>query len=202
MNRINELAENLRKKGYDAVCFATKEEAADYINTQLDNTEIGIGGSQTVKEMGLFPMLSSHNTVYWHDQKPENLTVYETRQAAFRSPVYISSVNGISMQGDIINIDGTGNRVAAISFGPQDIYFVVGNNKIADDYDAAMYRARNVAAPLNAKRLNRKTPCAVNADRCYDCSSPERICRNFCIFREKPGGQNYHVILINESLGY
>lgn len=202
MDRINELAKNLRDKGYHVECFNAKEDAVKYMSDTLNGRTIGIGGSQTVAQMGLYPVLASHNTVYWHDAKPENMTIPETRQAAFRSPVYISSVNGISLQGDIVNIDATGNRVAAISFGPEDIYFVVGVNKIAEDYEAAMFRARNVAAPLNAKRLNRKTPCAINADRCYDCKSPDRICRNFVVFRECPYGARYHVILINESLGY
>lgn len=202
METISKLAKNLKEKGYLVECFETKEAAVEYLNEQLDNKTIGIGGSQTVGQMQLFPALAAHNTVYWHDKKPEELTVMETRQAAFRAPVYISSVNAISMEGDIINIDATGNRVAAISFGPNDVYFVVGKNKITEDYESAMYRARNVAAPLNAKRLNRKTPCAAKAERCYDCKSPERICRNFSIFRECPVGAKYHVILINESLGY
>ena len=93
-------------------------------------------------------------------------------------------------------------RVAAISFGPVDIYFIIGSNKITDDYESAMYRARNIAAPLNARRLNRNTPCALKADKCYDCSSPDRICRNFSVFHEKPFGARYHIILVNEVLGY
>lgn len=202
MNKINILEENLRKKGYLVACFDTKEEAAAYLNKELDQTVIGIGGSQTVAQMKLYPLLAAHNTVYWHDEKPENMTVMETRQAAFRAPNYISSVNAVSVYGDIVNIDATGNRVAAISFGPDDVYFVIGCNKITDDFESAMYRARNVAAPLNAKRLNRKTPCAIRADRCYDCKSPERICRNFSVFHERPTGARYHVILINQALGY
>lgn len=202
MDRINKLADVLNKQGYIVNCFNTKEEAVTYLNVELDQRVIGIGGSQSVAQMGLFPVLSSHNEVYWHDEKPENMTIMETRQAAFRAPIYISSVNAISERGDIINIDATGNRVAAISFGPEDIYFIIGRNKIAKDYDEAMYRARNVAAPLNAKRLNRKTPCAINADKCYNCDSPDRICRNFVVFRNKPYGARYHVILVNEDLGY
>lgn len=202
MEQIKQLAEVLVKQGYLVDCFSLGAEAAQYLDRELDQKVIGIGGSRTVDQMGLFPLLSRHNTVYWHDEKPENMTVMETRQAAFRAPVYISSVNGISMQGDIINIDATGNRVAAVSFGPKDIYFIIGKNKIAEDYEAAMYRARNVAAPLNAKRLNRKTPCAVNADRCYDCDSPDRICCNFVVFRRKPIGARYHIVLIDEELGY
>lgn len=202
MEKIEELKTNLEKKGYSVELFENKEDAVEYMNKQLDGTTIGIGGSQTVKQMGLYNVLASHNTVYWHDEKPEGMTVPECRLAATRAPVYISSVNGISVDGEIVNIDATGNRVAAISFGPQDVYFVVGQNKIADDSEGAMYRARNIAAPLNAKRLNRKTPCAVNAEKCYDCQSPERICRNFVVFKECPYGAKYHVVLIKENLGY
>lgn len=202
MERIQKLADVLIKQGYIVQCFDSKESAAEFLDKELDQKVIGIGGSQTVAQMGLFAMLLAHNTVYWHDEKPEDMTVMQTRQAAFRAPVYISSVNAISEQGDIVNIDATGNRVAALSFGPEDVYMVIGKNKIAENYDAAMYRARNIAAPLNAKRLNRNTPCAIYGNKCFDCKSPERICRNFVVFREKPVGARYHIILINEDLGY
>ena len=82
------------------------------------------------------------------------------------------------------------------------MYLVVGKNKIAPTLEAAIYRARNIAGPLNAKRLKRKTPCALNADRCYDCNSPERICRNLSVLWEKPTGAEYEIILIDEELGY
>lgn len=201
-NYIEKLCDNLINLGYDTKTFGTKEEALGYFDKQLDGRTIGIGGSQTVAQMGLFERLASHNTVYWHDEKPEGMSVMQTRQAAFRAPVYISSVNAISICGDIVNIDATGNRVAAISFGPEDIYFVLGSNKITEDYESAMFRARNVAAPLNARRLKRNTPCAKNGNRCYDCDSPERICRNFSVLRKCPTGARYHVIIIDEALGY
>lgn len=202
VEKINILADNLKKQGYIVEIFETSKDASAFFNKELDNAIIGIGGSQTVLQMNLFNTLAEHNTVYWHDELRDGMTAMETRQAAFRAPVYISSVNAISVNGDIVNIDATGNRVAAISFGPEHVYFVIGKNKITDDFESAMFRARNVAAPLNAKRLKRKTPCAVNADRCYDCDSPERICRNFVTFHKCPYGAKYHVILIDEELGY
>ena len=202
MESIKKLEQALIKQDYIVKLFDTKEAAVSFLNKELDNKVIGIGGSQTVEQMGLYEALVEHNTVYWHDRMPDNMSVMEVRQAAFRAPVYISSVNGISEQGDIVNIDATGNRVAAISFGPKDIYLLVGKNKITVDYESAMIRARNIAAPLNARRLNRKTPCAVKADKCYDCISPDRICRNFVVFRNRPTGANYHVMLINEDLGF
>ena len=202
MEKLISLQEALREKGYVAEIFGTKEEAAAYIDSQIDHCVVGIGGSQTVAQMKLFDHLASHNEVFWHDEKPEEMTVMETRQAATRAEVYISSVNAISMNGVIVNIDNTGNRVAAISFGPDKVFFVIGANKIAEDYDSALFRARNVAAPKNAKRLNRKTPCTLTGDKCYDCKSPERICRNLSVLWNRPAGIEYHVILINEELGY
>lgn len=199
---LNVLKENLEKKGYAVHLFDTKETAADYLAGQIQGKTVGIGGSATIHQMDLFPRLAAANTVYWHDEKPEGLTVMETRQAAFRAEVYLSSVNGISQQGEIVNIDYTGNRVAAISFGPAEVYLVIGANKVAPDLEAALYRARNVAAPRNAQRLNRKTPCAVRADRCYDCQSPDRICRNLSVLWTKPAGPRYEIILVQEELGY
>lgn len=196
------LKENLDKKGYTTRVFMTKEEAAAYFEDTLKGKTVGFGGSQTLAEMHLFESLSRENRVFWHDEKPEGMTVMETRTAACRAEVYISSVNGISEDGEIINIDNTGNRVAAISYGPERVYLIIGENKVAPDFASAMDRARNVAGPLNAKRLNRKTPCAAKGDRCYNCTSPERICRNLSVLWEKPTGAEYEVILIGEKLGY
>lgn len=196
------LKRNLEDKGYKVSVFETKEEAANYIDEEIDNKIVGFGGSVTIRQMGLFDKLSKHNTVYWHDEKPENMTISETRTVATKAEIYISSVNGISEDGIIINIDNTGNRVSAISYGPKTVYLVIGANKVALDYESALFRARNIAAPLNAKRLNRNTPCAIKADKCYDCKCPDRICRNLSVLWTKPTGIDYEIILINESLGY
>lgn len=196
------LKSNLESKGYQVSVFENKEDAANYIDGKINQKSVGFGGSVTIHEMNLFEMLSSHNVVYWHDKKPEDMSVMETRTAASRAEVYISSVNAISEAGEIVNIDNTGNRVAAISYGPSKIYLIIGGNKVTANLESAIYRARNVASPLNAKRLNRKTPCAVNGDRCYDCNSPERICRNLSVLWDKPTGADYEVILIEEKLGF
>lgn len=193
---------NLENKGYRVLIFENKVLAAAYINKAIDNLTVGFGGSVTLHEMNLFPSLSQHNTVYWHDEKPGDMTVMQTRKAAADAEVYISSVNAISLDGEIVNIDYTGNRVAAISFGPSKVYLIFGINKITADLNSAIYRARNTAAPLNAKRLNRKTPCAKKADKCYNCKSPERICRNFSVLTDKPAGPEYEIIIIKEKLGY
>lgn len=196
------LESHLKEKGYRVHIFEDKETAADYIDSQIHQKTVGFGGSVTIQQMGLFKKISSHNTVYWHDQKPDTMTITETRTAASRAEIYVSSVNGISEKGEIVNIDNTGNRVAAISYGPSKVYLIIGSNKVAENLEAAIYRARNIASPLNAKRLSRKTPCAVHGDKCYDCNSPERICRNLSILWNKPTGAEYEIILIQESLGY
>lgn len=201
-HNLTNLKQNLESKGYKASIFESKEEAANYINQEIDQKSIGFGGSVTIHEMNLFEMLSSHNVVYWHDKKPENISVMETRTAASRADIYISSVNAISEAGEIVNIDNTGNRVAAISYGPEKIYLLIGENKVSDDLGSAIYRARNIASPMNAKRLNRKTPCAVKGDKCYNCNSPERICRNLSVLWEKPTGAEYEIVLIKEKLGF
>ena len=196
------LKKSLENKGYEVLTFATGMEAAEALDGRIDGKTVGIGGSLTVHQLGLFGKLAGHNTVYWHDEVPEGMTPVQTRSAATRAQVYISSVNGISEHGEIVNIDNTGNRVAAISYGPEEVYLIAGKNKVAQDLEAALWRARNIAAPLNAKRLNRKTPCAVKADRCYDCKSPDRICRNLSVLWTKPAGAHYTVVLIDEELGY
>ena len=122
---LNTLKNNLENKGYTVSVFQTKEDATNYLTNKIENKTIGFGGSVTLQEMNLFRVLSTHNTVYWHDKKPEELTIFETRKKASTSEIYISSVNAISLDGDIINIDYTGNRVGAISFGVEKVYLII-----------------------------------------------------------------------------
>lgn len=190
------LTQNLEQRGFTVSHFSTAQEAADYLDGQIDNCSVGFGGSVTVKEMGLYPRLASHNRTLWHWEGAA-LTDQLT------TDVYISSVNGLAETGEIINIDGTGNRVASTLFGHKRVYLVVGSNKIASDYENALWRARNIAAPKNAQRLGKNTPCAAKADRCYDCRSPERICRGLVVLWEKPEScQSMEIVLIDEELGY
>ena len=193
---------NLEALGYKVSCFDSAAEAADYLDHQIDGMTVGFGGSVTIGQMGLEEKLSQHNTVIWHHNIPKGQPTRSVRLEAARAQVYISSVNGIAQTGEIINIDATGNRVAAITYGPERIYLVVGENKIAPDYEAALWRARNIASPKNAQRLGVKTPCAEKGDKCYDCKSPGRICRNLSVFWSAPVASNIEVLLIHEELGY
>ncbi len=200
---MDKLVKNLEKKGYKVSVFDTKEDAALYITKETAHTTVGIGGSITVQQMGLYEKLTENNTVYWHWKQYDGFAADDIRRKASEAKVYISSVNGISENGDIINIDGNGNRIASTIFGHEKVFFVIGKNKIAPDVDSALWRARNIASPLNAQRLGIATPCAVNGDRCYDCASPGRICNVINILPAKPHGcKEYEVVLIKEDLGY
>lgn len=194
--------QNLEKRGFRVSVFETASDAVQYLDSQIDGKSVGFGGSVTLEQLGLYEKLSSHNTVSWHHRIPENMTRQEVINCANASQIYLSSVNGLAETGEIINIDNTGNRVGAIFYGHERVYLVVGANKLAKDYESALHRARNIAAPLNARRLNRKTPCALNADRCFDCNSPDRICRGLSVLWELPAMSDIEVVLINENLGY
>lgn len=189
------------KKGYIVTCFETAAQAAEYLNEQIDNVTVAFGGSMTIKDMGLSAMLKSHNTFYSHWDTSSGLSEEEAIRRASTTEVYLSSANAMSKTGEIVNIDGTGNRVSSLAFGHKRVYYVVGKNKIADNLDAAIDRARNIASPLNAKRLNRKTPCVVDM-KCHDCNSPERICRGMFITLVPMRGVQTEIVLINEDLGY
>lgn len=193
---------NLENLGYKVSCFDSAREATDYLDNEIDATSVGIGGSLTIDQMGLYERLATHNKVSWHWRIPEGMTDQDMRNESRAAKVYLSSVNGLAETGEIINIDGRCNRVASIFYGHEKVYLVIGKNKIAADYDLALDRARNIAAPLNAKRLGCQTPCAVKGDRCYDCKSDARICRGLSVLWEKPMAGDIEVILIDEILGY
>ena len=189
---------NLKARGYAVRTFATADEAAAYLDGQIDGKTVGFGGSVTLNAMGLYDLLSRHNTVLWHwkAQDPD-----AARKAAMNAQVYLASANGLAETGEIVNIDGAGNRVAATLFGHEKVYFVIGRNKLAPTYEEALWRARNIAAPQNARRLGKKTPCAVKGDRCYDCKSPERICRALVTLWEPVMGMETEVLLVDQDLG-
>ena len=148
--------------------------------------------------MGLFDALSKENEVIWHWNEPGAKTLAKAREAQ----IYITSANGVSETGELVNIDGTGNRVAQTLYGPEKVYFVVGKNKIEKDLSSALSRARNVAAPLNAKRLKTNTPCSKTGDRCFDCGSEVRICRATVILERPTRGMKAEIVFVNEALGY
>ena len=200
MPNIKKLTENLEKNGFMVSYYETGVEAVKAIAAAVNGKTVGIGGSKTIEALGLFEALKDHNSVSWHWKQ----TSPDANDVSAQAQVYLTSANGVAETGEIINIDGTGNRIAAAQYGREKVYIIIGVNKIAPDYESALWRARNIAAPLNAKRLDRKTPCALSSEmKCYDCDSPERICRGLSVFYRKLNGvKDCEVVIINEELGY
>lgn len=164
-----------------------------------ENSTVTMGGCTSSDEIGLTDAVKNG------EYKFIDRSQYEDKRAAmidgYNADVFISSVNGMSDDGVLINIDGNANRVSAIANGPKKVLFIVGMNKICPDVDTAMKRARNVAAPANAQRFGLSTPCA-STGKCFDCKSPDTICCQFLITRYSRHKDRIHVILVNDELGF
>ena len=196
------LLDALTRRGFQAHSFATAREAADFVLGAIEPTQsVGIGGSVTVEQMGLYPALTERgNTVYWH-WKDANAEA--ARRAAMNADVYLCSANALTESGRILNIDGTGNRLAATLYGPPRVFFLIGENKICAD-ENAMDRAKTHACPPNARRLSLDTPCA-RLNRCVapeGCRSPQRMCAATVTLERARRGCETHVVVIGEALGY
>ena len=197
MADLEKTRKNLEGRGFRVHRFASGAEAGEFLVQTLHGTSIGIGGSVTIDTLGVYDRLCGSNEVFWHwkNHAPE------TRERAGKAETYLCSANGVSENGEIVNIDGFGNRLAATLYGPRKVYMIVGENKLADTLDAAMDRIKNVSCPRNAKRLNLKTPCAV-LGRCTDCSSPDRMCHATLILDRKPNAHPMEILLVAQELGY
>lgn len=195
---IEKTIKNLKLRGFDVSHFATKEEATAYLTEQISNTTVGIGGSKTVDQMGLYDALeNAGNKVFWHWRTPG----WETLESENASKVFISGANAISQSGEIVNIDGRGNRLAGMVFGKKRVYILAGINKFCDDFESAVYRARNVAATQNAQRFDGKTPCKLDG-KCHDCKSPGRICHAMLVlWGPMMDMEKLEVVIIDEELG-
>ena len=196
--KLETVKKNLEDRGYTVRLFPTGAEAADYLEDTVAGKTVGFGGSVTLDALGLYERLGKRCKTIWH-WKWEDASA--ARREAQTADIYLTSVNALAETGELVNIDGAGNRVAATLFGHEKVYFVIGRNKLAPTVDAAVWRARNIASPRNARRLGRKTPCAVKGDRCYDCKSPERICRGLVTLWGPMLGMEAEVLLIDEDLG-
>nr|WP_325184759.1 lactate utilization protein [uncultured Oscillibacter sp.] len=197
MGTFDTVKKNLEERGYTVRVFAAGAEAAAYLDGAIDGKTVGFGGSVTLDQLGLYDTLGKHNTVVWHWKQEAGAA----RREAMTTDVYLISANGLAETGEILNIDGAGNRVASTLFGHEKVYFVIGRNKLAPTCEEALRRARNIAAPRNAQRLGKKTPCAVRGDRCYDCRSPERICRGLVTLWGPMMGMETEILLVDEDLG-
>lgn len=180
--------------------YAEDKEAALKQALELieEGSTISMGGCMSAHEIGLIKALEEGNYQYLDRDK---MDAREGLLAAYDSDVFLSSANAVTSDGILVNIDGNSNRVSCIAQGPRKVIFIVGMNKICDDLDGAMKRARNVAAPANAQRFEVKTPCK-ETGKCFDCKSPDTICCQFLITRYSRHTGRIHVILVNDQLGF
>jgi len=194
---------NLQRRHIEGFYCATAKEAVKKVSELIeDGSCVTWGGTMTVRDLGIPQALKDRGTLEVLDR--DLVETPEEKQAmyfmAFATDVYLSSANAISEDGVIVNIDGNGNRVAAITWGPKKVIFVIGLNKVAQTVEAALARARSTASPINAARFDIKTPCQVDGV-CHNCNSADSICNYVHFLRNSPRGR-HTVVLVGEDLGY
>ncbi len=181
--------------------YASDREEAKKIALSLipEGSLVTMGGGQSVWDIGLPQALKEGNYNFLDRNLVEDKRA--AMLAAYDADVFLASANAITEDGVMVNIDGNANRVSALAFGPKKLVLIVGMNKVCPDVDAAMKRARNVAAPINAQRFGLSTPCAKTGS-CMNCKSPDTICCQFLITRFSRHAGRIHVILVNDMLGF
>lgn len=202
--KCRKLVENLTRKRFTAVYCATAQEASDYILKQAESAKnVGFGGSLSVADLKLTTILADRGKEILNhgfpDLTPEQKQAVMKRQQT--CDLFLSGTNAATLDGCLVNIDGNGNRVAAMIYGPSKVIVVVGRNKIVEgDVADAIRRIKDKSAPPNAMRLGKQTPCAVTGF-CADCDSPQRICHVTTIIDSKPTLTDFHVLVVNEDMG-
>ena len=203
--RLLRTADALRHHEFDVRCFETKEEALAAFLAETDPADdVGFGGSVTLEEMGLYDALTARGTCcYSHlfGHKPADVDRTVITDAAAASPLYVASCNAVTETGELLNIDGTGNRIASMAYGHKRCYLFVGKNKITGNLMEAYIRMQNVACVSIAQKFGYDTPCAVTG-KCQQCEAKKRICRAILLLQWAPHSQPVTVYLINEKLGY
>lgn len=197
------IIKNLQRRNFEAFYCPTAAEAVEKVSALIpDGSSVTWGGSMTIRDMGLTEALHKRNlNVLDRDLATDRDEAQRIYREAFSTDFYLSGVNAISEDGVIVNIDGNGNRVAAITFGPKKVILVVGLNKVTQDVQSAFARARSTASPINAARFDIKTPCQVDGI-CHNCNSPESICNYIHFMRNSHPAGRHTVVLVGEDLGY
>ncbi|WP_313164955.1 lactate utilization protein [Sedimentibacter sp.] len=203
IERFNKLKENFKNRNIDVEYFDSLEDVKLYLlNTIPSDCKVGIGHSGTLQKMNITELLIQRgNIVYDKELGKDRNESKALKKKALLSDWYISGSNAVSADGRIINVDHSGNRVAAITFGPDKVIIVVGVNKVVDTVEEGINRAKNVASPLNAKRAGYNPPC-VELNKCVDCSSKERVCNYLSIVEGQTDGNRMKLCIVNEECGF
>lgn len=202
--KINRTIEALKKNNMNGYYAKNRDEVIELIKDIVsEGSKVAVGGSETLSELGILEHLRSGRYDFL-DRYKEGLTREEVTnifKQSFLADAYLSSCNAITENGELYNVDGNGNRVAAMLYGPDKVIVICGINKIVKDVDEAIKRNREISAPMNAKRLNKKTPCT-KVGYCMNCNSPERICNEYTLIKKQRSSERMYVIFLNENLGY
>lgn len=200
----DKVIKGLNQRNMDGYYCTTPEEAKKLVDSMIEKDEtVSFGGSMTLNEMGIKDMLRQRKDINLLDRdtcKSQD-EVEEVFRKSFYADTYLMSTNAMTEDGQLINIDGNGNRVAALIFGPKKVIIVTSLDKICPSMDAAMLRARTYASPINCIRLDRKTPCVADGD-CHNCFSPDSICNQFVITRRSRDKGRISVIMVEGTFGY
>ena len=202
--KVKKTIGNLETHEFKALFVKNKQGAVEEIWKHITpNQRVGVGGSVTIRELGILGQLEARGHTLYDHWKPglSKEKVLEVRKSQMTSDLFLSSTNAVTLNGELVNIDFAGNRTNATTYGPGKVILVAGYNKIVEDVQEAIKRIKNVAAPINARRLNMDVPCA-KVGKCVDCNSPNRICRVVVIHERKPALTDMLVILVGEELGY
>ena len=202
-DRIQRLISNLELRNIDAFFIESFDEASNKILKMIpDDCTVGVGHSITVQDSGIVrKLIERGNTVFDKTMAMNKEESKQIKKKALTADWYITGTNAISLQGHIVNIDHSGNRVAAMVFGPDNVVIVVGINKIVDSLSEAIHRTRNVASPMNAKRAGFNPPC-VELNKCVDCKSKERVCNSLVIIEGQEVTGRMKVFIVNEISGF
>lgn len=195
---------NLKKNNMDAFFVEDEAELLDKVKSLVkENDTIAVGGSMTLFDTGIIDFIRKGKFNFL-DRYEKGLTheeILELHRKGLLSDTYFTSSNAVTEDGFLYNVDGTGNRVASMIFGPKQVIVIIGKNKIVKDINAAIERNKKTAAPLNAKRLHRNTPCA-KLGYCVDCKTEDRICNEYTVIKRQAIKGRIKVIIVNKELGY
>ncbi len=203
-SRVNSTINSLKKNGMNGYLVNGHEELIEKINELTnDGDTVSCGGSMSLFETGVIDYLRSgkYNFLDRYEDGLSKDDLKKLYRNTFSADVYFTSTNAITEKGELYNVDGNGNRVAAMLYGPDKVIIIAGINKIVENIEEAIKRNERVSAPANCKRLNKVTPC-VKVGHCMDCSSEDRICNEYTIIRRQGNKDRIHVIFLNEELGY
>jgi len=194
----------LKEHGFEALYVADRHQAhAELLNRIPASARVGVGGSMTIREIGILAALEAQGNIIYNHWKPglSQEEILNIRKAHLTCDIFLTSTNALTIEGELVSTDGIGNRVCAMTFGPQKVMIVAGINKLVPDIPSALQRIKNIATPQAIKEADLAVPC-IQTGFCADCNSPQRACRATIILERRPMLTDILIILVGDNLGF